>query len=241
MRRFLLSVSCVLVLGILGPPAAGAATSPPQDRDWCGQVAQTPTWCVKNIDVLCRIDAVRHTWNADGSQAADPATPSGYRETLTQAISINVMDHGNPRPDQPEGAATRAVMFVAGRFGLKSFDITNPTQPKLLDWLGDGVGDPYLEDGNPASARRRRARARSTTCGRTRTWTSLRDQGPHPVDVLPQPGHAVPGHLEPDEPDRGRVLPARHRDLGDLAPHGAPLLGRPRPAGFICSLPGTRP
>jgi len=124
MRRLLLSVSCLLALGILGPPAAGAATSPPQDRDWCGQVAQTPSWSVKNVDVLCRIDTVRHTWNADGTLATDPTTPSGYRETLTQAISINFMDYGNPRPDQPAGAATRDVMFVAGRFGLKSFDKT---------------------------------------------------------------------------------------------------------------------
>ena len=149
MRRLLLSVSCLLALGVLGPAVAGAATSPPQDRDWCGQVAPTPTWSVKNVDVLCRIDTVRHTWNADGTLATDPTTPSGYRETLTQAISINFIDYGNPRQDQPAGAATRDVMFVAGRFGLKSFDITNPTKPKLLDWLGDGVDDPFLEDGNP--------------------------------------------------------------------------------------------
>ena len=40
-------------------------------------------------------------------------------------------------------------MFVSGRFGLKAYDITVPTVPKLLDWLGDGVNDPFLEDGNP--------------------------------------------------------------------------------------------
>ena len=40
-------------------------------------------------------------------------------------------------------------MFVSGRFGLKAYDITVPTAPKLLDWLGDGVNDPFLEDGNP--------------------------------------------------------------------------------------------
>jgi hypothetical protein len=150
-RRLLLSGSCVLALWFVAPATTMAATSPPQDRDWCGQVAPTPTWSVKNVDVLCRIDTVRHTWNADGSLATDPTTPSGFRETLTQAISINFIDYGNPRPGQPDGAATRDVMFVSGRFGLKSFDITNPTQPKLLDWLGDGVDDPFLEDGNPGN------------------------------------------------------------------------------------------
>jgi hypothetical protein len=150
-RRLLLSGSCVLALWFVVPATTMAATSPPQDRDWCGQVVPTPTWSVKNVDVLCRIDTVRHTWNADGSLATDPTTPSGFRETLTQAISINFIDYGNPRPGQPEGAATRDVMFVSGRFGLKSFDITNPTQPKLLDWLGDGVDDPFLEDGNPGN------------------------------------------------------------------------------------------
>jgi hypothetical protein len=150
-RRLLLSGSCVLALWIVAPATTLAATSPPQDRDWCGQVAPTPSWSVKNVDVLCRIDTVRHTWNADGSLATDPTTPSGFRETLTQAISINFIDYGNPRPGQPAGAATRDVMFVSGRFGLKSSDITNPTQPKLLDWLGDGVDDPFLEDGNPGN------------------------------------------------------------------------------------------
>ena len=114
-------------------------------------MAATSSWSVKNVDVLCRVDTVRHTWNADGTLATDPATPSGYRETLTQAISINFIDYGNPRPGQPAGAATRDVMFVAGRFGLKSFDITDPTHPKLLDWLGDGIDDPFLEDGNPGN------------------------------------------------------------------------------------------
>ena len=42
-------------------------------------------------------------------------------------------------------------MFVSGRFGLKSFDITNPLQPKLLDWLGDGVDDPFVEEANPGN------------------------------------------------------------------------------------------
>jgi hypothetical protein len=142
-------VSCVLALGVVAPATAIAATTPPQDRNWCGQIAPTPTWSVKNVEVLCRIDTVRHTWNADGSLATDPNTPSGYRETLTQAIAVNFIDYGNPRVDQPAPAAPRDVMFVAGRFGLKSFDITNPSQPKLLDWLGDGINDPFLVDGNP--------------------------------------------------------------------------------------------
>jgi hypothetical protein len=149
MRRLLLTVSCILAVCVVAPATTIAATSPPQDRNWCGQPAPTPSWSVKNVDVLCRIDTLRHTWNADGSLATDPSTPSGYRETLTQAISINFIDYGNPQPGQPAGAAPRDVMFVAGRFGLKAFDITNPTEPKLLDWLGDGVDDPFLADGNP--------------------------------------------------------------------------------------------
>src|SRR4051794_2984221 len=59
MRRLLLSVSCLCAIGVLGPPAAGAAASPAQDRDWCGQVTPTASWSVKNVDVLCRIDTVR--------------------------------------------------------------------------------------------------------------------------------------------------------------------------------------
>src|SRR5215204_4894106 len=149
MRRLVLTVICVLAVCIVAPASASAAKAPPQDREWCRQVPPTATWSVKNVEVLCRIDTVRHTWNTDGTLATDPTTPSGYRETLTQAISINFIDYGDPRADQPDGAATRDVMFVAGRFGLKSFDITNPTQPKLLDWLGDG--DP----GNGTQAPRR--------------------------------------------------------------------------------------
>ena len=42
-------------------------------------------------------------------------------------------------------------MFVSGRFGLKSFDISNPLQPKLLDWLGDGVNDPFVAEANPGN------------------------------------------------------------------------------------------
>ena len=65
--------------------------------------------------------------DTDGTLATDPTTPSGFRETLTQTIAINFIDYGQPRQDQPATAATRDVMFVSGRFGLKSFDITNPT------------------------------------------------------------------------------------------------------------------
>ena len=148
MRRLVLSIVFVLAVFVV-PSATAAPAAPPQDRDWCRQVPPAPTWSVSNVEVLCRIDTVRHTWNADGTLATDPSTPSGYRETLTQAIAVNFIDYGNPREGQPSTAATRDVMFIAGRFGLKAFDITVPTQPKLLDWLGDGVNDPFLEDGNP--------------------------------------------------------------------------------------------
>lgn len=143
MRRLLLGLVCVLAVGAAAPATAGASNPRVQDRDWCRQVPPTPTWSVKNVEVLCRIDTVRHTWNADGTLATDPNTPSGYRETLTQAISINFISYGKPERQD--------VMFVSGRFGLKSFDISNPTQPKLLDWLGDGINDPFVEEANPGN------------------------------------------------------------------------------------------
>ena len=105
MRRVLLALLCPVALWV-APTTTLGATSPPQDRDWCGQVAQTPAWSVKNVDVLCRVDTVRHTWNADGTLATDPSTPSGKRETLTQAIAVNFIDYGNPRPD------TRHFIFL---------------------------------------------------------------------------------------------------------------------------------
>jgi hypothetical protein len=142
-RRLLLGLLSLFILGAFAPATVGASTPPPQDRDWCRQVPPTPTWSVKNVEVLCRIDTVRHTWNADGTLALDPSTPSGYRETLTQAISINFISYGKPERQD--------VMFVSGRFGLKSFDITDPLQPKLLDWLGDGIGDPFVEEANPGN------------------------------------------------------------------------------------------
>jgi hypothetical protein len=148
-RLVLIALSICAALVVVSPAAADRIKTPPQDRDWCRQVPPAANWSVRNVEVLCRIDAVRHTWNADGTLTLDPTTPSGYRETLTQVISINFIDYGNPRENQPESAATRDVMFVSGRFGLKAYDITRPTQPKLLDWLGDGVNDPFLEDGNP--------------------------------------------------------------------------------------------
>jgi hypothetical protein len=138
----ILVLVCALAVGALAP-AAGASRPPVQDRDWCRQVPPTATWSVKNVEVLCRIDTVRHTWNADGTLATDPATPSGFRETLTQTIAVNFISYGNPERQD--------VMFVSGRFGLKSFDITNPLQPKLLDWLGDGIDDPFVEEANPGN------------------------------------------------------------------------------------------
>ena len=95
-RQLLLSFVCILVVGVVAPALASASTPLVQDRDWCRQVPPTATWSVKNVEVLCRIDTVRHTWNADGTLATDPTTPSGYRETLTQAIAINFISYGKP-------------------------------------------------------------------------------------------------------------------------------------------------
>ena len=156
MRRALapVLVAVATIAAGLIPAAASGATAPPQDRDWCRQVAPSLTWSVKNVEVLCRIDAFRHGWDANGNLIADPNTPSGLRETLTQVIALNWIEYGNPRPDQPATAATRDVMFVSGRFGMKSYDMTNPLQPKLLDWIGDGIDDPNMgADGNLAANR----------------------------------------------------------------------------------------
>jgi hypothetical protein len=140
----LLAACCLGVVGI-GPAAVSADENPYCQQDLAANSS------VLNVEYLCRIPTVRHSWDASGNLVRDPATASGYRETQTQAIALNFMDYGNPRSDQPEGAATKDVLFVAGRFGLKAFDITRPTQPKLLDWLGDGIDDPLLADGNPGN------------------------------------------------------------------------------------------
>ncbi len=161
-RLILLAVGAALVVGI-GPAASGADENPYCQRDLAANSS------VLNVEYLCRIPTTRHSWDANGNLITDPASPTGYRETQTQAISLNFIDYGNPRADQPDGAATKDVLFVSGRFGLKAFDITRPTAPKLLDWLGDGVDDPILPNGS----RSRTGSACSTTCGRTRTWTSI--------------------------------------------------------------------
>ena len=141
-RLILLAVGAALVVGI-GPSASGADENPYCQRDLAANSS------VLNVEYLCRIPTTRHSWDANGNLITDPASPTGYRETQTQAISLNFIDYGNPRADQPEGAATKDVLFVSGRFGLKAFDITRPTAPRLLDWLGDGVDDPILPNGSP--------------------------------------------------------------------------------------------
>jgi hypothetical protein len=146
-QLLLLGLRCIVALGV------GPATSTAVDDPYC-QHDLAANSSVLNVDYICRIPTTRHSWDATGNLITDPASPSGYRETQTQVISINFIDYGNPRSDQPAGAATKDVMFVSGRFGLKAFDITRPEQPVLLDWLRDGVDDPILPDGSPQPNRK---------------------------------------------------------------------------------------
>ena len=49
----------------------------------------------------------------------------------------------------------------------------------------------------------------------------LPDRGPHPLDVVLQPGVAVPRHHRPDRPDRDRLFPAGHGHVGEASATGA--------------------
>ena len=56
----------------------------------------------------------------------------------------------------------KKVLVVTGRFGFKTYDVSNPENPLLLDeFLPAGIA-------GPGRARRRR----SAATGRTRTWSS---------------------------------------------------------------------
>ena len=46
----------------------------------------------------------------------------------TESTAINFMRYGG-----------RDVMFVTGRFGLMTYDVTEPASPELLDHLGNNV------------------------------------------------------------------------------------------------------
>src|SRR5262245_18015087 len=48
--------------------------------------------------------------------------PLDHPETLRNATAINFVRYG-----------PRDVMFVVGRFGLRAYDLAEPTQPRLLD------------------------------------------------------------------------------------------------------------
>jgi hypothetical protein len=52
--------------------------------------------------------------------------PPDHPETLRNATAINFLDYGR-----------RDVMVVVGRFGLRSYDLANPTRPRLLDSIGN--------------------------------------------------------------------------------------------------------
>jgi hypothetical protein len=54
--------------------------------------------------------------------------PPDHPETLRQATAINFLDYGD-----------REVMVVVGRFGLRSYDLADPTAPELLDSVGNDV------------------------------------------------------------------------------------------------------
>jgi hypothetical protein len=54
--------------------------------------------------------------------------PPNHPETLRQATAINFLDYDG-----------RDVMVVVGRFGLRSYDLSDPTAPELLDSVGNDV------------------------------------------------------------------------------------------------------
>ena len=77
-------------------------------------------------------------------------------------------------------------------------------------WRSTPAGQVPAQDGRhvePEGARR--ARSSSTTTAARRT-TSTSQDGLIAYGLV-RPGHADPGHLGPDEPDPGRLLPARRR------------------------------
>lgn len=65
----------------------------------------------------------------------------------------------------------RDVMLAAGRFGLRSYDISNPRKPKFLDAVDNEAlrlqGDPPVDTDESGNAS-------SRPTGRTRTWMSTR-------------------------------------------------------------------
>jgi len=52
--------------------------------------------------------------------------PLDHPETLRNATAINFLDYGR-----------RDVMLVVGRFGLRAYDLAEPTRPRLLDSIGN--------------------------------------------------------------------------------------------------------
>ena len=106
MRRLVPILMFVLAAIFAAPATAAPTKAPAQDRDWCRQVPPAATWSVKNVEVLCRVDAVRHTWNADGTLALDPTTPSGYRETLTQ-VDLDQLHRLRQSARRPAGRRRR--------------------------------------------------------------------------------------------------------------------------------------
>lgn len=73
-----------------------------------------------------------HTARAVAAGQLDAVAPSGdygsveFVGNLPEAVgatAINFLDYG----------AKQRAMFVTGRFGLKSYDVTNPEKPRLLD------------------------------------------------------------------------------------------------------------
>ena len=140
MRRRLTML--VVAAALLAVPAAPSATA--ADSDLCKQ--DLTAGSILNVEVVCRIPTPRHEFDADGNVIRDPTTGLPV-ETQTQVTAINFLAYDadtGKRPRQP----ARDVLFAVGRFGLKSYDISDPTSPVLLDWLGDGIGDPPVPGGN---------------------------------------------------------------------------------------------
>lgn len=111
---------------VLGALVAGAAAAPAH-----AQIAQPPG-AIKNVKLVANLPEAK------------------------DATAINFLSYkGHHRGFFHKGKKVREAMLVTGRFGLKSYDLTNPAQPRLLDEVTAEElrlpGDPPYSPANPQS------------------------------------------------------------------------------------------
>jgi hypothetical protein len=132
----------VVIAAMMAIPAAPVVTA--AEPDLCRE--DLTAGSILNVEVLCRIPTPRHQFDSAGNVVRDPTTGLPV-ETQTQVTALNFLAYDADTGKMPRSPA-RDVMFAVGRFGLKSFDVSDPSRPVLLDWLGDGINDPPIPSGN---------------------------------------------------------------------------------------------